>query len=766
MLRSVIGPLFVLLTLLALIGPAEQASAGNIVTIDNGVLKVSYFSDSGEFSARSDQHVFLPHGRLTDTPEGTSATRVNISDSMGTGTAIRVGTATRITELRLYDNVRFLCIGTTLLNPTEQALTIPDDTPVRFSLDCGAIENLRILGCDGLSDAAKDRISYAFLAAASKDNTGTVCGWITQNRGSGIVASATTENLLAIEPRSEYGKLLIPASGKAQGEILVVGYFENTTTGLEAYADAIASANNIKLKPVPSGYCTWYSSPNGGASDEKHMAEMTQFCEKELKPFGFEVLQIDDKWQISGRDFTDHKPDGPYPSGMKPTAERIKAAGMIPGIWIIPFGWDHKRPIFADHQDWFVHREDGSVYSVHWAGDCLDMTHPQAKQFLRETLERITEQWGYTYLKIDGLWTGLAAKILYPEPTYRPDGLGDAVFHDPNKTNIEAYRDGLRLLRDTVGPDVYVLGCNIAQNMRTLGASFGVVDGMRVGSDTGAKWGSILRGATMGSRLYFFHGRAWHNDPDCLMLRSPLTLDQARTWGSWIGLSGQLNLVSEWLPGLPPERLDVLKRSMPNHGLCARPLDLFDNDPAEIWQLTSGEGRRQQNIIGLFNWNDKQPLDIALDLSRANLPLASRGYIGFDYWANEFVGPLEGTLETHLPPSACRLVAIRPISRRPAVVSTSRHITQGVIDLTDETWDRETTTLSGQSKVVGEDPYEIRIYAANSENPWKALEATVSDTDQQAGVTIEVKQDGPQVRAVIRSTENRSVRWSIAFSRN
>ena len=119
---------------------------------------------------------------------------------------------------------------------------------------------------------------------------------------------------------------------------------------------------------------------------------------------------------------------------------------MISGLWYIPFGWDHTRDIFKDHQDWFVHNRQGKPYEVHWAGTCLDMTHPEARNFLAKTVSRISNDWGFKYIKIDGLWTGLAAKITYPNPNYQPDNLGDAVFHDSNSTTLQAYRQGLELV--------------------------------------------------------------------------------------------------------------------------------------------------------------------------------------------------------------------------------------------------------------------------------------------------------------------------------
>jgi len=304
----------------------------------------------------------------------------------------------------------------------------------------------------------------------------------------------------------------------------------------------------------------------------------------------------------------------------------------------------------------------------------------------------------------------------------------------------------------------------VAQNMRTLGGSFGLLDGMRVGSDIGARWSGILSGAKMGTRLYFLHNRVWHNDPDCLMLRDPLTLDQARAWGSWIAISGQLNIASEWLPGLPADKLDVVKRSMPNHGLCGQPVDLFENDPAQVWHLTTGTGQQRKDVIGLFNWNDKEPSTLSVELDRLDLPRGGKGtYVGFDYWEGKFVGPFRGVLTADLRPGSCRIIAIRRLLERPVLVSTSRHITQGIVDVMEENWNSRANTLSGKSKVVGEDPYEIRIFAPT--RSWQAPRVNVSKADRRAGVTAEIQQVSQTIRVTINSPENRRVAWEAAFKK-
>jgi len=740
------------------------------IEIFSGDLCVTYNVSDGTFSARRGGKVFVKEARFReaagdDIPKARAA---RIQDTLGSAQAIEVKFPSGyIYTLALYNNLPFVCIKSQIHNPTDERLVIKKMVPVSLQVDLSkAAEDLRILGTDGLTTGEKERTSYMFMAVAEPDTrAGVVAGWLTHDRASGIVLSNPVENSVRIDARSEYGNLLVEPGENVAGETFAIGYFDDALIGLEKYAGAIAKRYRIKLPEIPSGYCTWYSKPNGGASDEKHMAELAEFCGRELTKFGFNLLQIDDKWQLSRRDFTNYNPKGPYPNGMKPTAEKINQEGMTAGIWFIPTGWDPNRPVFEEHQDWFVHKNDGSIYTVRWAGSCLDMTHPEARDFLNGVIAQMTRDWGYKYIKIDGLWTGMATKILYPKPDYRDDNLGDAVFHDPAKTNIEAYRDGLKLVRKAAGRDVYILGCNIAQNMRTLGASIGLVDGMRVGSDIGARWSGILSGATMGTRLYFMHNRTWHNDPDCLMLREPLTLDQARAWGSWIGISGQLNIASEWLPGLPDERLDIVKRSMPNHGLCGRPIDLFESNLAQVWHLTGGKGRQRKDVIGLFNWDEEKADTVSVKLEKLNLPSSSGGnYVGFDYWADQFVPPFSGALEAELRPACCRIISIRPLGERPVLVSTSRHVTQGIVDVDQEDWNSRKYEMRGKSKVASEDPYELRIYAPAGSGPWNVRSVDVSQADSQAGVIIEAKQAGPEIRVTINSPENRTVTWKVVFN--
>jgi hypothetical protein len=705
-----------------------------------------------------------------------------------------------------YDGQPFVFTRVTVRNGGAEPMTLKTLAPISYEIDTATpAADLRLFTSDGLKPAGKTLTGYVFMVLADKASRGGVVGgWLTHERGSGVVSIAPGSNgSFKLDPRSEFGRVVVAPQQTLDSETFAFGFFDDIRDGLEKMADATATLNNIKLPPRYSGYSTWYhgkATGSTGALDEKRMAELAKFVkDSRLNEYGLDFLQIDDQWQVHRRDFTAHKPNAPYPSGMKQTADAIKENGLFAGIWLTPFGWqgrdfqddkpNENKTALKDHPDWFVHKSDGSIYWVRWAGDCLDMSNPQAREFLSGVIKTMTHDWGYKLLKIDGLWSGMACTILYPSPAYRDDHLGDAVFYDKTKSNIEIYRDGLRLIREAGGPDVFLLGCNIAQNMRTMGGSIGLVDSMRVGPDIKAEWPAVVRCAKPASWLYFWNGKVWHNDPDCVMLREPLTIDMARGWASWVALSGQINLVSEWLPALPKERLDIYKRSIPNHGGTARPVDLLDREVAQMWHLPWGEGENRHDVVGMFNWNSPKnvktgsgaleepnapgakkpaekpdpdagkPITFTIDPARVGLPVA-KGYIGFDYWKNEFVAPFSGSREVEVPAGACSILVLQPQADHPQLVGTSRHVTQGAVDVLACTWDAAAKTLRGKSKVVAGDDYELRLFAPAGA---KLGNVTVASDAKGDGVTATSKQDGQQVRVMVKSPVTREVDWEVQF---
>jgi hypothetical protein len=139
-------------------------------------------------------------------------------------------------------------------------------------------------------------------------------------------------------------------------------------------------------------------------------------------------------------------------------------------------------------------------------------------------------------------------------------------------------------------------------------------------------------------------------------------------------------------------------------------------------------------------------------------------YVGYEFWTGEFLPPFSGKLEMEVPLLDCRITALRPLSDHPQVLGTSRHITQGTVDLLDESWDSERRVLSGKSRLVEQDSYEIRIATGTPENPLTCKAVKISDADQDAGVTAEVvEQDGWKLRVRLLAPVSGTVAWSVQF---
>jgi hypothetical protein len=234
-----------------------------------------------------------------------------------------------------------------------------------------------------------------------------------------------------------------------------------------------------------------------------------------------------------------------------------------------------------------------------------------------------------------------------------------------------------------------------------------------------------------------------------------------------VALSGQFYLNSDWLPQLPPERLDIIKRTIPAHGATARPVDYFDTVMPRIWLVTDTRQAVRRDVLGLFNWENETQA-IACAAAKAGLDPA-RTYFAFDFWANAPVRSFSGQFDYEVPARSCRVIALRAAEGHPALVSTSRHVSQGILEVSGEKWGGSAQVLSGLSQVIGDDPYELRIAGLEEGGKsWKLVSASVSSADEEAGVTVEPKPKAPGeegwLRVLIHSRATRPVKWSLKFA--
>jgi hypothetical protein len=119
------------------------------------------------------------------------------------------------------------------------------------------------------------------------------------------------------------------------------------------------------------------------------------------------------------------------------------------------------------------------------------------------------------------------------------------------------------------------------------------------------------------------------------------------------------------------------------------------NQPYESWA-----------VLTHMNW-DKVPLSQA-KVKFSDLGLPSATYSVFEFWSKKYLGDFtEAFTAKSLDPKSVATYSIRRTLDRPQILSTSRHISQGGVDL--ETSDWKGRALIGSSKVVRDDPYSIFV---------------------------------------------------------
>ncbi len=751
-----------------LLAPLVELNAAE--TIRNELLAVTV--DQGRFAIQvQGQPTAFASGALRC--QGTVIVAAVNDAIFGKGQVITVNGSDGASEtIQVFPGLPFVQFYATLANRGTGPMVLNKVPLLDAGLELGRpIDELVALGTGGRTSVNKNAGSYAWMAVADPSSrSGVVAGWLTHERGSGVLFTHVDGGKLDLEARLEYGRLRIEPGKAPATETLIIGWFADARLGLEAWADAVAKRLAIKLPPQPVVYCTWYDNVHGGSSNAKAIAELSAFAAKELKPYGFTCVQIDDGWQLGDpknngpkKNFSGHNPKGPYPNGMKATADAIRADGLTAGLWILPFGGSWNDPFFEPHQDWFVKKADGKPFDTAWGGTALDMTQPGAREFVKGEISQAVHDWGYRYLKLDGLSTGIGVKPQYVNDRWKEDNLGDGVFFDKSKTNLDAFRSGLRMVREAAGPKTFILGCCAPQNMRSYAGVFGLVDAMRMGPDNSGSWKSWHNTSPVfGSRNYHLNGRIWWSDPDPIYVRPSIALESARCIASWNAIAGQMISLSDWLPGLPAERLDIIRRCIPGHGVTARPVDLFSDGVPRIW-LASDErpDRQRRDVLGLYNWKDAAET-MTVPVAGLGLPAAT-SYIAYDFWNRTLLKPFTDTITAEVPAAGCRVLAIRPLLPRPFLLSTSRHVSQGILEVHDERWDDAAKTLTGTSAVVGGDAYELRIVAQGK--AWSVTGVELSAEDKAAGATIELAgvADG-LVTVHITTPTNRDVRWTVRFA--
>lgn len=269
-------------------------------------------------------------------------------------------------------------------------------------------------------------------------------------------------------------------------------------------------------RPAPRVWCSWYGLYTN-INEENILAALDG-----VRGLPFDVFQLDDGWEPA---IGDWEANAKFPAGMAALADRIRAHGFTPGIWLAPFIVQPKSNLFQQHRDWLLHDTAGNLVPAghNWGETfyALDVTHPDVQFWLAGLFDKL-RSWGYDYLKIDFLYAAALP--------------GVRCHQMPREM---AYREGLRIIRQAACDDAYILVCG-----SPILASLGLADGMRIGPDVAPFWDNDdrsrhlhdLTGPSALNALRTSLHRLWlgpqiHIDPDVVYFRERYNLLGAQERG-------------------------------------------------------------------------------------------------------------------------------------------------------------------------------------------------------------------------------------------
>jgi hypothetical protein len=389
---------------------------------------------------------------------------------------------------------------------------------------------------------------------------------------------------------------------------------------------ALAAEGGTARGVVPAGWCSWYEL--FARVTEEDVAANIAVARERFDPRAFRFIQLDDGYQRAAGDWETNEK---FPHGHRWLTDHVHDAGFQAGLWLAPFAVTNPSGIPTARADWLLLGPDGQPVPMddqpHWGGlsYALDASLRDVQDWLRDLARHAVTEWGYDYLKLDFLHYGARG---------RPRG---------GASPHETLRAGLRALREGAGR-AYLLGCGAP-----LQPSLGLFDGMRIGTDVDASWSGLAPAARAAMQRAHYQGLAWHNDPDALVVRAPLSLDEARAWTSIVALSGGVTMASDHLPRLQADRIELLQRAMPVANLAGRALDLLKTEPALAPALVQG-GRVLAPLPGRWRFQEGDApsgaavdidegtwseIDVGINWERAG----HEGLDGFAWYRKRFVAP-------------------------------------------------------------------------------------------------------------------------------
>ena len=487
-----------------------------------------------------------------------------------------------------------------------------------------------------------------------------------------VDSTGTTEleedNSLADAPAQDRIELSLPlaAGGQLSSETLAVSVSHQYHLQLQTYGRLVRRIHHARIGAPPlMGWWSWtayYFGLDSGAALTNAAWEAQR-----LRAYGYDLFHIDEGYQYARGDYI--SPDATlFPQGLAQLEYTIRGLGLTPGIWTAPFEVSIRSSVYREHPDWLVRNAAGKPIHIGSVVDgkdplyVLDTTNPGAQAYLRKTYRTLVGEWGIHYIKLD----------------FMDDSAIEGFHYKPHTTAMEAQRIGLQVIRDAVGPEVF-----LDKDGSVMLNPVGYVDYGRISQDTGHSFEASRDAATGIAARYYMNRNFFVADPDAFTVsqqritdqtwhegKQPLTLDEAQVSIALAAVAGGMLEIGDNLPSLEgsPRRLALIENrdliDMVRLGKASVPEDLMSYSPADrqpsVFFLRESA---RQSILTVFNWTDR-PRRQLIELSDLGLRSADTYRLADILTPRRSVETAAaitrpaGTIRLELPPHSVRMLEL------------------------------------------------------------------------------------------------------------
>jgi alpha-galactosidase len=443
---------------------------------------------------------------------------------------------------------------------------------------------------------------------SSSSNGPSIASYTVESTGTTEIQATDPESGLREGPAENLIELSVPlpAGESVTSERVMFAAGKDYYSQLDNYGAVIRELHHSRVSADNMlGWWSWtafYTKITQGAA-----LTNAQWLAEHLRVLGYDYFHFDLGYGYSRGEYSTPNASQ-FSRGMWDLTQRICRLGLKVGVWTAPFEVGERAWIYEHHKDWLVHNAYGDSISIGDAEEVkgerlfvLDVTHPDAQEYLRETYRTLVREWGARYIKLD----------------FMDNTAIEGYYHRPNTTALEAQRIGLEIIRKAVGEDVL-----LDKDGSPMLNPVGLVDEGRISQDTGHAFLRSKEAAPGIAARYYMHRNFFITDPDAFTvsrqlleertIQAPVTLNEAQVSIALAAVSGGMFEIGDDLPtlGSDPERVALVRNpdllAMAKLGRAALPLDLLtyaDKDEQPRVFLLREDQR--QSMLAVFNWTEQ-----------------------------------------------------------------------------------------------------------------------------------------------------------------